>query len=147
MSQLSQWNPFRSLSRVDTPPSFDDFFRGFGMRPAWRDLEALPEIRIDVNEDDKAYKVKADIPGMKKEDIQVSVEGREVEISAESRREVEKQDESCLYSERSEGRVYRSFSLPGEVDTRNVEAKYEHGVLKLTLPKKPNGKSNRIAVT
>lgn len=147
MSQLTQWNPFRSLSRTDTPTNFDDFFRSFGMRPAWRELDVLPEIRIDVSEDDKAYKVKADIPGMKKEDIQVSVDGREIEISAESKHKVEKKSESCLYSERSEGRVYRSFSLPTEVDSKNVEAKYEHGVLNLSLPKKPNGKSNRIQVT
>lgn len=146
MSQLTHWNPFKSLARVETPATFDDFFRGFGLRPAWRDLDAMPDIRIDVSEDNLAYKVKADIPGMKKENIEVSIEGRQVEIAAETKHETEKKTDTCLYTERNEGRVYRSFMLPTEIDRQKVEAKYDGGVLSLTLPKMAVGQNHRIAV-
>jgi HSP20 family protein len=110
-------------------------------------MDVLPEIRIDVSEDEKAYRVEADLPGVKKDDINVSVEGRQVEFSAEARHKVEKKRESFLYTERSEGRVYRSFTLPSEIDSKAVEARYDGGVLSLILPKKDNGRSNRIAVS
>lgn len=147
MKQMSNWTPFRSLTGIDVPAGFDEFFRGFGMRPAWRELEVMPEIRIDVSEDDKSYKVKADIPGVKKEDIEISIEGRQVEISAETHNKVEKKTESCLYTERHDGRMYRSFILPAEVDSKHVEAKYDGGVLSMTLAKMPNGKGQRITVS
>lgn len=146
MTQLTHWNPFKPLVKLDAPAGFEDFFRSFGLRPAWRELDVMPEIRIDVSEDDKAYKIKADIPGMKKEDIDISIEGRQIAISAETKHKVEKKDETSLYTERSEGRVCRSFTLPVEVDSKNAEARYDSGVLSLTLPKKPNGKSHRVAV-
>ena len=147
MSQLTHWNPFKSLAKTDINSNFEDFFRSFAMRPAWRELDLMPEIRIDVNEDDKSYKIKADIPGMKKEDIAISVDGRQVEIRAENKNQVEKKDGSCLYSERTEGSVYRSFTLPVEVDGTSAEAKYDGGVLSLTLPKKSNGNGHRITVS
>ena len=147
MSQLTHWNPFKSLAKTEMPANFEDFFRSFGIRPAWRELDVMPEIRIDVAEDDKAYKVKADIPGMKKEDINIAIDGRQVEISAEATHKSEKKDENFLYTERSEGQIYRSFMLPVEVDSKNAEAKYDGGVLSLTLPKKPNGKNHRITVS
>lgn len=147
MNNLTHWNPFKSLANMDAPASFDEFFRGFGLRPAWRELEALPQIRIDVSEDDKAYKIKADIPGVKKEDIEITVEGRQVAISANVKQKTEKKGETELYSERSEGSVYRSFTLPIEVDSKGAEARFESGVLSLSLPKKANGKNHRIAVS
>jgi HSP20 family protein len=146
MNQLTHWNPFKSLARIDTPATFDDFFRNFGMRPAWRGLDALPDIRIDVSEDDKFYKIKADIPGVKKEDIDISVDGRQVEIAAESKHNLENKTESFLYTERNEGRVFRSFTLPMEIDSQHVDAKYDGGVLNLILPKMTTGKNCRIKV-
>lgn len=146
MSQLTHWNPFKPLGKFDAPANFEQFFRDFGLRPAWQALDVMPDIRIDVSEDDKTYRIKADIPGVKKEDIDISIEGRQVAIAAESRRQVDRDDESRLYTERSEGRVYRSFTLPADFDSEHVEAKYDGGVLSLTLPKKPNGKNHRIMV-
>jgi HSP20 family protein len=147
MTQLIHWNPFKPLANIDAPASVDEFFRSFGLRPAWRDLDVLPEIRIDVNEDETSYKVKADIPGMKKEDIEISVDGRQVAISAETKHKKEKSTASSLYTERTEGRVCRSFTLPKEVDGKTAEARYEAGVLSLMLPKKPNGNNHRIAIS
>lgn len=147
MTQLARWNPFKTLSRID--PSFDleDVFRGLGTRPFWREMEPAPDMRMDVNENDKWYRVNAEIPGVKKEDIEVSVDGNRVTISAEVKRETEKKDETEVCQERYYGKVMRSFTLPTEVDTNKVEAHYDNGVLSLTLPKKGNGQGRRIAVS
>lgn len=146
MSQLTHWNPFKALTRAEGSGGIDQLFREFGMQPFFTRL-AVPDIRIDVSESDKAYTIKADIPGAKKEDIDVSVEGRQVSITARSSRKSETKDETSLYSERSEGQVFRSFTLPAEVDDKGAEAKYADGVLSLTLPKKSNGNNHRVKVS
>jgi len=100
----------------------------------------MPSIRMDVSETPEAYMVKADIPGMKKEDIKVSIEGNQVSISAESRSEKEeKEGETVVRSERSYGRQSRSFTLGSEIDDAKANARYENGVLELTLPKRGSG--------
>lgn len=105
-------------------------------------------MRIDVTEDANAYKVKADIPGVKKEDISVRVEGNMVQIDAETRSEKETRGdgEKVLRSERSYGTISRSFSLGQEVDAGRVQAKYADGVLSLELPKKGPADTRRIAI-
>lgn len=147
MSLLTRWSPFKSMSRFDPTADIDEFFRGFGMRPMLRDIDVVPDIRLDVREDATAYQIKADIPGVKREDISVSVDGGQVSISAEVKRESERKDEHEVHSERYHGNVFRAFTLPVDVDGDRAEAKYEEGVLTLTLPKKSNGKSHRIAVS
>jgi HSP20 family protein len=146
MNQLTHWNPFKSLAMADLPGGIDELFRGFGMRPLAHAFQ-LPEIRLDVNENDKAYLVKADIPGVDKENIDVTVDGRLVTITAKATRESSRMDETSLYSERSEGQIYRSFSLPGDVDGKAAEAHYEKGVLALKLPKKTDGNGKRIKIS
>jgi HSP20 family protein len=151
MSTLTHWNPFKS-ARLDPmggfPASFDDMFRTFASRPAWRDMDMVPDMRLDVTENDNAYVVKADLPGVDKKDIEISVEGGQVAIHAEIKRSSErKNDEHALVSERYVGRIYRAFSLPTEVDDNKADAHYEGGVLTLTLPKKPNGSHRRITVS
>lgn len=130
-------------SLLDDPlRSVDDLFRGFFVRPV--DYEAGPRISIDVREDDKSYTVHADLPGVKKEDIDIQVEGNVVRISAESRQErEEKQGERVIRSERYVGRVMRSFTLGMDVDDSAASAKFENGVLELSLPKKPVAESRR----
>ena len=131
---------------------FDDFFRdvapGFYVRPLHGD--ALPEpsqIRIDVKEDESAYTVQADLPGVPKDDIQVSIDGAVVSLRAEMRQHDEKREgEKLLRSERYYGSVARSFQLPMEVDAASAKARYDNGVLMLTLPKKLEGKVQRLAV-
>jgi HSP20 family protein len=87
MTALQRWNPFRSMARFDPVSDFEDLIRGSGLRPLLRESEVAPELRMDVAEDDKAYIVKAEIPGVEKKDIDVSIEGNQVAISAEVRRE------------------------------------------------------------
>ncbi|MBS0294472.1 MAG: Hsp20/alpha crystallin family protein [Proteobacteria bacterium] len=131
---------------------FDDFFKdfapGFYVRPLHGD--ALPEpsqIKIDVKEDDAAYTVHAEVPGVPKEDINVSIDGNVVSLRAEVRQHDQKKDgEKLLRSERYYGSVARSFQLPLEVDAAQAKARYDNGVLTLTLPKKQGNKTQRLAI-
>jgi HSP20 family protein len=102
---------------------------------------------MDVVESDKAYTVKAEMPGLKKEDIHVEIDGSQIAISAEVKRETEqKEGETVVHSERYYGRLYRAFALGQEVDEAGAEAKYADGVLELTLPKKAATSAKRLAV-
>jgi HSP20 family protein len=146
MSNLTRFDPFAELSRFS--PLGDDFFRGFALRPVFQNLEEEPQMRLDVAENDKTYTVKAEIPGVKKEDIKVSIDGNQVSISAEVKKEKEEKEGSkVIRSERYYGSVSRSFSLAQDVDEGGAQAKYDDGVLVLTLPKKPGGSLKSITVS
>lgn len=145
-NSLARFSPFRDIARFD-PFRFDidDFFSDFASLPRMRGV-AAPEIRIDVSETDKHYLIKADIPGVKKDDIKVTVEGNQVSLSAEVKEEKEASGENSVYRERSYGQQSRSFTLPQEVVEKDANAKYENGVLHLTLPKKAGSGARHIAI-
>lgn len=127
---------------------FDDVFRGLMKPMRWDVTSEAPTIRLDVNENDQAYTVKADIPGVRKEDIHVSVEGRQVSISAEVKKESdERKDGRVIRSERSVGYASRAFMLDHEVEADKVTAKYQDGVLSLQLPKRAGSRTGRIQIT
>jgi len=145
---LTQFNPFKSLARANPAGDFDDFFRSFGLRPAWSNLDGVRDIRLDISEDDKEYRVKAEIPGVEKKDIDLSIDGNQIAISAEIRREsAKKEGEMDICSERYYGKVHRSFSTPTDVDSTKAEANYDNGVLTVKLPKKPNSHSRKVAIS
>jgi HSP20 family protein len=147
MANIMQRTPFFSrLSRFD-PFRDDDWVKDFWMRPFPRVVDGVPEIRIDLSEDDKNYTVRAEIPGAKKEDIKVQVDGNRVTISAETRRDKEeKNGEKVIYRECYEGSSYRSFTLDSNVDEAKAEARYENGILELTLPKKAGTAARHLQV-
>ena len=146
MANITRYDPF-SLARFDPFADFDDLFRGFFVRPVLFEGQPQMEIKLDLKEDDKSYTVHADIPGVKKEDIHVSIDGNRVSISAESRMEKEeKEGEKVLRSERYCGKVARSFTLTHEVDEAGAKAKYSDGVLELTLPKKAATTAKKLAI-
>ena len=139
MANITRYDPFNDM---------DDLFKGLFVRPMRFDLET-PQMRMkmDVTKADDTYTVKADIPGVKKGDIQVSIDGNEVTISGEVKKESEeKKGEEVIRSERYYGMVSRSFTLPHDVDEAKVVAKYDDGVLRLTLPMKAKATSRKIAV-
>jgi len=145
MANITRYNPFSDLASFD--PFTSDFFKGFALRPLFKPLEIEPQMRLDVEEDDKSYTVKAEIPGVKKEDIKVSIDGNRVSISAEVKEEKEeKKDNKVISSERYYGSVSRNFTLYTDVDQDGAKAKYESGVLVLDLPKKPGGSSKQVTV-
>jgi len=149
MATLTRWNPLRAVSRMDPLANFEDMFRDLSTRPLWRELGATtPDMRIDVTENDKAFLVNAEMPGIDKNDIAISVEGNQVSISAEVKRESKKKDnEMDVYTERYYGKVFRSFSLPAELESTKADAHYDNGILHLTLPKKHNGGARKITVS
>ena len=127
----------------------DDLFKGFLVRPVSYDgrTEALPRMKVDVAEKNGGYLVTAELPGVKKEDIQVTIDGSQVTLAAEVKREKEaSQDERVLHAERVYGKVSRSFTLPQEVDEAKAEAKFRDGVLELKLPKKAAAQRKQISI-
>lgn len=146
MTPLTRWYPFKPLGRFDALPEIDDIFRNFGLRPVRREADEPLAMRLSVTDKDAAYEVAVDLPGVDKDKIDVSIDDNQVSIQADVEREIHKGAGAELYSERYSGRAVRSFSLPQAVDPATAKAKYENGVLTLTLPKKPNGRSQKIAV-
>lgn len=131
-----------------TMDPFDDLFRGFFVRPVdFAGQVQTPSIKMDVKEDEKGYRVHAELPGVKKEDIHVSVDGNTVAISAEVKQEKEvKEGERVLRSERYFGKVSRSFQLSQDVDDAKASAKFNDGVLELSLPKRAGASSRRLNI-
>lgn len=142
-NELVRLDPFR----FDPMRSIDDMMKEFSLMPSLRGIEAEPRIRMDVEETDKDYVVTADIPGMKKEDIKVAIEGNTVSIQAQTASEQEqKEGSNIVRRERYLGQQYRSFTLPQEIDDKSAQAAYENGVLKLSLPKKSGSVSKTLAI-
>lgn len=147
-SLITRKDPFAELARFDP---FADFEGLFALpRPARRwlpDLPAEPAIKLDVSEDEKAFHVKAELPGVKKEDIAVEIDGNQVSLTAEVKRETEKKEgEKVVHSERYYGRQYRSFTLGKDIARDKAQAKFENGILELTLPKNGATPAQRVPV-
>jgi len=141
MVNITRFNPLED--------AFENLFRGV---PVWLPspetrATAPTQFRMDVTENDKEYQVLADLPGVKKEDISITISGNEVAVSAEVKHEkdVEK-DETVLLAERYHGKIQRAFALGQEVDEATAQAKYNDGVLELTLPKKIVAAAKRLQV-
>ncbi|MFT3759410.1 Hsp20/alpha crystallin family protein [Thauera sp.] len=137
--------------RVDP---LEDFFRGFFVRPvdfgggtlASTGGEA-PQMRVDVRETNAGYEVHAELPGMKKEDIHVHIDGPVVSISAERKQEKEaKEGEKILRTERYFGKISRSFQFGQEIDEEKASARFNDGVLELSLPKKAEAQAKRLSI-
>ena len=139
-----------NIARFNTlDTALDELMRGFFVRPMNFEPShvAAPQVRVDVSENDTAYVVRAEIPGVRKEDINVAIEGNQVEISAEVKNENEAKDgEKVLRSERYYGKVYRAFALGQDIDENSTQAKYSDGILELTLPKKASSAVKRITI-
>jgi len=140
MANIARLNPLDS--------ALDELMRGFFVRPMnYEPTSAVPQVRIDVTENENTYVVRAEIPGVKKEDIDVAIDGNQVEISAEVKNEKEaKEGEKVLRTERYYGKVYRAFALGQEIDQNTTQAKYADGILELTLPKKASSSAKRISI-
>lgn len=138
MGSIQRFDPF-----FDTP--FDDLFRGGWWPTRWAGKPM--QARMDVSEGANAYTVKAELPGVKREDIRVVIERNQVTISGEVKEEKEdKRGEEVLAQERYYGKITRSFTLGHEIDQTKAEAKYTDGVLQLTLPKRAPSGGKEISI-
>lgn len=148
MANITRFEPFGELTKFDPFGDIDEFFRGFGLRPMLRHLPAEPQIRVEVSEDKEAYTVKAEVPGVKKEDIKVSIDGNRVSISAELKKEEEtREGKNVVRSERYYGKSSRSFTLDQDVDQSRAQAKYVDGILELSLPKKAGATVKELKIS
>ena len=142
MANITRFDPFNDI--------VDDLFKGFFVRPVSYDTRGAFEtsrLKVDVTEKNGAYQVTADLPGVKKEDIHVAIDGAQLTLTAEVKREKEAAEgERVLHSERVFGKVSRSFTLPQELDEAKAEAKFRDGVLELTLPKKAAAARKAITI-
>ena len=135
-----------NITRLDP---LEDLFRGFFVRPVDlnTNMQQPPSIKMDVKEQGGDYLVHAELPGVTKEDIHVVVDGNQVSISAEVKQERDvKEGERVLRSERYFGKVTRSFQLGQEIDDAKAAAKFNDGVLELTLPKREASPNKRLTV-
>ena len=145
-----------NVSRFDPRADYfgdlvDDLFKGFLVRPMYPEgREQVARVKVDVTEKSGAYVVHAELPGVKKEDIQLTIDGAQVTLAAEIKREKEAredaQGERVLHTERVYGKVSRSFTLPQEIDDGAAQAKFADGILELTLPKKAAAARKQIAI-
>lgn len=136
-----------ALTRLDEVDDLiPQMFRGF-LAPVRSGFAREPgEIRLDISENDKGYTIRAEIPGAKKDDIRVAVDGDTVSISAEVKKESEEKDGRSIVRERYYGSSSRSFRLASPVDEKAAQAKFEDGVLKLTLPKRAEAATRQIEI-
>ena len=144
MPNLARFNPFSHAVRANPFGQFDELFENLENMPMFRQMEPAPRIKMDVVESENAYTVHAEMPGVKKEDIRVSIDGNTVTISAEVKDAKErKEGDRVVQSERYYGRESRSFSLGHEIDDEKANAQFDNGVLQLTLPVRAESKSRR----
>jgi len=141
-------DPFLELARFDPLRDLEGLFAVPRSARRWlAEMPAEPAIKLDVSEDDKAYHVKAELPGVKKEDIAIEIDGNQVSLRAEVKREsVRKEGETVVHSERYYGRQSRSFTLAADIARDKAEARFENGILDLTLPKNGGSASQRVPV-
>ena len=146
-NNLMRMDPFRDIARFDPFRDIDEMFRDFSPS-LWRNSEVMPRLRMDVSETEKEYLVKAEIPGVQKDDIKVAINGNQVSLSAEVKDEqpATTGKSGALRAERYYGHIQRSFTLPQDVDDDQAQARYENGVLHLTLPKKVGTGAKQLSI-
>jgi HSP20 family protein len=143
MSNLTRFDPFAIEPMSDL---FQGLFRP--LRGGAEGEAPLADIKVDVTESDTQYTVKAELPGVEKNDIDVKIDGNLVSISAKVERKQElKEGERVVRRERYSGAVSRSFSLASEIDEATAAAQYKDGVLSLTLPKKAASERKRLTIS
>lgn len=140
MANVTRYDPFGDL--------VDDVLKGFFVRPITAEGTAsAPRLKVEVSEQPEAFKVQAEIPGVKKDEIQVSIDGDQVSITAEVRKEKDvKEGERVIHSERRYGKLARAFRLGHEIDEAKASAKYADGLLELVLPKKAVQSAKQLSI-
>lgn len=134
------WHSFRSemdrlFERFGSGFGFPPLRRMFDIEPTWRGSVSFSVPAIDMSEDEKAYKISAELPGIDAKDIDVSLSGDMLVLRGEKRQEKEKNDKNYHFSERAYGSFQRAFDLPTSVDRNKVSADFSKGVLTISLPK------------
>lgn len=152
ISQARSVAPSRQPAGSLVDRMFNDFFSDDFFNRGWNVTSSngngVAAARVDIADKGDNYEVRADLPGVDKKDVKVSVDDNLISIEAEVQREEEKKEgERVVYSERYASKFMRQFTLPGEVDASKADAKLENGVLTLTLPKKASVAARQLTVS
>jgi HSP20 family protein len=144
MANVTRWNPSNQAAAVREPlfRLFDTFFNEGGEDLASRTWTPP----VDIQETDDAYRIQAELPGMTRDDIQITMENNVLRLSGERKFEKDVKKENFHRIERVYGTFTRSFALPTQVSPEKVEAKFENGVLTITVPKAEQAKPRRISI-
>jgi HSP20 family protein len=144
---LTVWQPFRDLEEMGR--NFEDFFGRPFLPASWRRFspeEMTWAPAIDVTEQEDKFLIKAELPGVKEEDIGISVSGNSLTIEGEKRTESETKKKGYYYSEATYGNFSRSMTIPSMVDANKIDAKFDNGILEITLPKIAESKPKKISI-
>ncbi len=141
---IARWDPFKELTslREDMERLFNSFFERYPREKA----EGFWSPPLDVEETENEFVIKAELPGMKKEDIKVSLSGDTLTISGEKKKEAEEKGKTYYRMERSYGKFQRTITLPAEVEMDKAKASYQNGVLTLNLPKSEVARPREIPI-
>ena len=142
---IVRWDPFREFAQMS-----DEIGRWFGETPERQKAEkgsVMWAPRVDIKETDKDVTVKADLPGIKMEDIDVSVDENQLVIKGERKLEKEEKEKDYIRVERSYGSFYRSFDVGVPIKADEVNASYDNGVLEITIPKAEVKKAKKVEIT
>ena len=147
MADITRWDPFAEIAGLRrTMDSLFDDVRPWRFAPAVSNGAAESYFPVDLFETNDDVVVKASLPGVKPEDIDVSVTGQLLTLKGESKAETESQEQNYYRRERRHGTFVRQFTLPVEVDSEKAQASFEHGVLELKLPKAEAMKPKSIKI-
>ncbi len=141
---IKRWDPFREL--ISLREDMDRLFNAFFGKPIAEESEGIWIPVIDIEEDNENFIVSAELPGLKKEDVKISVRGNLLTISGERKQEAETKNKTYHRVERMYGKFSRTISLPSDVDVNKIKAVYKDGVLHITLPKPETMKPKEIEV-
>ena len=140
---ITRWDPFREVAALQNRVNslFRDFSEGESSMTTTNFIPA-----VDIYEDEKKVVLKLEVPGIQEKDLDVSVENNTLTVKGERKFEKEEKEENFHRIERRYGSFFRAFTLPTSVETENIDAKYENGVLRLELKKKPEAQPKQIKV-
>jgi HSP20 family protein len=144
---IARWRPMRDMVRFQDEMNrlFDDFFAPPMNRPEWTDGMWNPS--VDVSETKDSVVIKAEIPGMTKDDVKISIQDNTITLKGEKKQEKEEKDANYHRIERSYGSFCRSFTLPTAVKADKIKATYKDGILNVTLPKTEEVKPKEIPIS
>jgi HSP20 family protein len=140
------WRSFRGeMDRLFDRFGFPSLRRMLDIEPPWRPESSFTFSvpAIDMSEDEKAYKISAELPGLDAKDVDVSVSGNTLVVKGEKRQEKEEKDKNYYFSERAYGSFQRAFELPASIDRDKISADVSKGVLTVTLPKTPDAQKQQ----
>jgi HSP20 family protein len=142
---LVRWNPFRELGTLQE--EMNRLFEGFTRRNLPTEAGAVWSPVADIIEDENNYVLKAELPGFKKEEVEVQIENRTLTLRGERKLEKEVKEETYHQIERSYGRFVRSFTLPTSIEAEKITAEFKDGVLQVVMPKAEGAKPKLIPVS